>query len=116
MLGLFLQGSQESWVVILGRCIFGFAMYQVSVRLEVFLFNVSQPENYIRDYSKIHIFQNVGIILASFATGYLAKTLDASMPFFLAMGGFFITLSLFYWLFKPKLSGQTHGPQPVTGT
>jgi len=113
MLGLFLQGSQESWMVILGRCIFGFSMYQVSVRLEVFLFNVSQPENYGRDYSKIHIFQNVGIILASFSTGYLAKTLDANMPFFLAMGGFFVTLSLFYWLFKPTLSGQTHGPQPV---
>jgi len=113
MLGLFLQGSQESWMVIVGRCIFGFAMYQVSVRLEVFLFNVSQPENYGRDYSQIHIFQNVGIILASFATGYLAKTLDASMPFFLAVGGFFITLSLFYWLFKPKLSEQAHSPQTV---
>ena len=113
MLGLFLQGSQESWMVIVGRCIFGFAMYQVSVRLEVFLFNVSQPENYGRDYSKIHIFQNVGIILASFATGYLAKTLDASMPFFLAVGGFFITLSLFYWLFNPKLSEQAHSPQTV---
>jgi len=113
MLGLFLQGSQEYWMVILGRCIFGFSMYQVSVRLEVFLFNVSEPENYGRDYSKIHIFQNVGIILASFATGYLAKILDASIPFFLAVGGFFITLSLFYWLFKPRLSEQVHSPQPV---
>ena len=113
MLGLVLQGSQEPWIVIVGRCIFGFAMYQASVRLEVFLFNVSQPENYGRDYSKIHLFQNAGLILASFATGYLATTWDANLPFLLAMGGFFVTLSLFYWLFKPRVAEQTHGPRPM---
>ncbi len=118
MLGFFLQASQEPWMVIMGRCLFGFALYQVSVRLEVFLFNVSEPENYGRDYSRLHIFQNVGIILASFASGYLATTMDANIPFLLAVGGFFITLSLFYWLFKPKLieqeSEQASGPQPVS--
>ncbi len=123
MLGLFLQGSQETWMVIVGRCLFGYSLYQVSVRLEVFLFNVSEPENYGRDYSKIHIFQNVGIIFASFASGYLATTLDANIPFLLAVGGFLITLSLFYWLFKPKVSTpklfeqeseQASGPQPVS--
>ncbi len=99
-LGLLLQGTQEAWLVIFGRCLFGYALYQVTVRLDLILFNVSRPEDYASDYSKIHVYQNIGVIAASFAIGFITEHLSPSQPFFMAMAGFVLSAILFSWAFK----------------
>ncbi|MCO7224563.1 MFS transporter [Pleionea sp. CnH1-48] len=103
MLGLFLQGSQQDLVVFAGRCIFGWAMFQATVRLEVLLFELSSPESYGSDFSKIHFFQNFGVILSSFAIGWLVDVYSYQMSFVVAFFGFVLTAVVFYWLFRQQM-------------
>lgn len=102
--GLLVQGTEVSWMVVLGRCLFGYAMFQITVRMEVFLFESSEPKLYASDFSRIHIFQNVGVIGASFSVGYLVTQGSYVVPFYAAAAGFLVSLACFYGLFKePKL-------------
>jgi DHA1 family multidrug resistance protein-like MFS transporter len=101
-LGLLIQGSEHVWMVILGRCIFGWAMFQATVRLEVLLFEISSPSRYATDFSKMHFMQNLGVIAASFCVGSIVAYGSYRWTFYLASIGFIITLALFYFSFKPK--------------
>ena len=113
-LGLLLQGSQETWPVIFGRCLFGYALYQITVRLDLILFNVSRPEHYASDYSKMHIYQNIGVISASFAIGFITEHLSPSQPFFMAMAGFVLTAILFSWAFKSAANSKKEVNETLT--
>lgn len=100
--GLLLQGSQVMWTVILGRLIFGWAIFQITVRLEVMLFEMSEPSAYAIDFSKMHFFQNLGVIAASFGVGSLVSSTSFQMSFVVSSIGFAVTLLLFFLLFKAK--------------
>lgn len=113
-LGLLLQGSQEAWLVIVGRCFFGYALYQVAVRLDIILFNVSRPEHYASDYSQIHVYQNIGVITASFATGFLTEHFSLHQSFFMAMMGFLATTVLFSWVFKYSADSQKNNNETLS--
>ncbi|WP_018692581.1 MFS transporter [Algicola sagamiensis] len=100
--GLMLQSVDNWTVVILGRVFFGWALYEITVRLELLLFEVSQPENYASDFSKLHLFQNVGVLLSSFTVGILVRQFDYQMTFYTAAIGCAVTALMFYILFvKP---------------
>ncbi|MEH6450459.1 MAG: MFS transporter [Oleispira sp.] len=101
-LGLLIQGSEQAWMVILGRCVFGWAMFQATVRLEVLLFEISTPSRYATDFSKMHFMQNLGVIAASFSVGSIVTHGSYSWTFYFASIGFILTLALFYFSFKPK--------------
>ncbi len=101
-LGLLIQGSEQAWMIILGRCVFGWAMFQATVRLEVLLFEISTPDRYATDFSKMHFMQNLGVITASFCVGSIVTHGSYSWTFYLASIGFIFTLALFYFSFKPK--------------
>ncbi|MFT6141919.1 MAG: DHA1 family multidrug resistance protein-like MFS transporter [Oleiphilaceae bacterium] len=101
-LGLLIQGSELVWMVILGRCVFGWAMFQATVRLEVLLFEISSPSRYATDFSKMHFMQNLGVITASFCVGSIVTYGSYRWTFYLASIGFILTLALFYFSFKPK--------------
>ena len=101
-LGLLIQGSEQAWMVILGRCIFGWAMFQATVRLEVLLFETSTPDRYATDFSKMHFMQNLGVITASFCVGSIVTHSSYRWTFYLASIGFILTLTLFYFSFKSK--------------
>ena len=101
-LGLLIQGSEHAWMVILGRCVFGWAMFQATVRLEVLLFETSTPNRYAMDFSKMHFMQNLGVIAASFCVGSIVTHGSYRWTFYLASIGFILTLALFYFSFKPK--------------
>ena len=102
--GLLLQGSQVMWIVILGRLIFGWAIFQITVRLEVMLFKMSEPSAYAIDFSKMHFFQNLGVIAASFSVGSLVSSTHFQMSFIVSSIGFAVTLLLFFYLFKAQAS------------
>ncbi|WP_233557583.1 MULTISPECIES: MFS transporter [unclassified Aquimarina] len=106
--GLFLQGLSTEITVIIGRIIYGWAIFQGVVKFDVLLFKFSTPDSYAMDYSKVHFFQNLGVLLSSFSVGLLVDNYGLRIPFLVALGGFSITLLLYYLIFKvaPKLTSK----------
>ena len=100
--GLLLQGTQQELIVLAGRCLFGWALFQSTVRLDLLVFRLSTPESYATDFSKIHFFQSLGVLLASHAAGSLVSSYGLPLPFFTAAFGFVVTLVLYLFLFKPE--------------
>ena len=103
MIGAAVQGTGHPLAVVLGRIVFGWALFQGTVRLEVLVFELSRRERYAMDFSKIHIFQNVGVLLASFAVGAVVSAFGLQMPFGVAMAGFAVTTIVFIILFGSRL-------------
>lgn len=89
--GLLLQASSSPLLVLIGRCLYGWSLFQVVVKLEVTLFRISQPAFYDRDFAITNFFQNFGVLLASFAAGYIVSWIGVPMSFALAAGGFIVT-------------------------
>lgn len=102
VIGLFIQSQPDSIAVILGRIIFAWSLFQVSVRLEIILFENSSPERYGQDFSKVHFMQNIGIIASSFTVGQVVQSQSLQWPFFIAIIGFLVTLLLLYVFFKKQ--------------
>ena len=107
LVGLLIQSAEQTAIVILGRCVFGWALFQATVRMEVILFEVSVPERYGSDFSKVHFMQNLGIIASSFAVGSIVSQLSYQWTFYLAAAGFLITLFVFYTSFKSPAKRKT---------
>lgn len=89
--GLLLQGSSSPLLVLIGRCFYGWSLFQVVVKLEVTLFRISHPTFYDRDFAVTNFFQNFGVLLASFAAGYVVSWVGVPMSFALAAAGFVLT-------------------------
>jgi predicted MFS family arabinose efflux permease len=89
--GLLLQAAPSMLLIIVGRCLYGWAMYQVIVKLEVTLFKISTPDAYARDFSITNFFQNLGVLLSSFGAGYLVSLVGVQMTFAIAAAGMLLT-------------------------
>lgn len=89
--GLLLQASSSPLLILIGRCLYGWSLFQVVVKLEVTLFRISQPAFYDRDFAVTNFFQNLGVLLASFAAGYIVSWIGVPMSFALAAAGFIFT-------------------------
>lgn len=98
LLGVFIQSAPETVLIILGRIVFGYGLFQVTVRLEVLLFERSTPDRYSADFSKIHFCQNLGVIAASLMVGGVIDQYGLQMPFWLALPSLLITLISFHLL------------------
>lgn len=109
VLGVSLQSIPISGFVIVGRIIYGWAVFQGIVRFDVLVFEWSTPTSYAVDYSKVHFFQNLGVLIASFVSGILVDYYGLQLPFYVAALGVAITLVLYYLLFvfKSKSSSVT---------
>ena len=103
LLGLALQGIAIPWVLIIGRCIYGWAIFQGVVRFDVLLFELSTPDDYAIDYSKVHFFQNLGVLLSSLFVGIVVDIYGLHIPFVIAFLGFLITLVLYLLFFRTEL-------------
>lgn len=102
VLGLWIQGVPIPVVVIIGRVIYGWAVFRAIVRFDVLLFEFSTPDTYAIDYSKVHFFQNLGVLISSFLVGILVERYGLEIPFSIAWIGFGLTLILFVTFFKTK--------------
>lgn len=100
IIGLVLQGLPVSAIVIVGRIVYGWAIFQGVVRFDVLLFECSSPDQYAVDYSKVHFFQNLGVLLASFSVGILVDQQGLHAQFTMAFIGFLITLGMYCILFR----------------
>lgn len=90
--GMLLQATPSMWLILLGRVLYGWAIFQLLVKLEVTLFKVSTPESYARDFSVANFFQNFGVLLSSFGAGYVVSLLGIPMTFVIAAVGMLLTL------------------------
>ncbi len=97
--GLLLQATPSMVLIIIGRCLYGWAMYQVIVKLEVTLFKVSTPDAYARDFSIANFFQNLGVLLSSFGAGYIVSLVGIPMTFVIAACGMVLTAVVDRWSF-----------------
>lgn len=88
LIGLLLQASGEIIAILAGRLLFGWALFRVTVRLEISLFQLSTPTRYASDFSKIHVFQGLGVLIASWGAGYLVNNMGLASPFLVAALGF----------------------------
>lgn len=100
LIGLFLQGIPSELFVVTGRIIYGWSIFQGVVKFDVLLFELSSPKSYAIDYSKIHFFQNLGVLLASMSVGIVVEDFGLQIPFTIAFIGFIITLVLYFFVFK----------------
>jgi MFS transporter, DHA1 family, multidrug resistance protein len=92
--GLLLQAAPEPLLIVLGRVLYGWSLFQIIVKLEVNLFRLSTPQRYAQDYSITNFFQNLGVLLSSFAAGAIVERHGLALPFMLAAGGFVLTALL----------------------
>ena len=104
-LGLYFQAQQQVMLVILARVLYGIALFQVMVLLEVMLFAKSEPAHYGSDFSKVHIAQNVGVIFASLLVGMSVEQFSSTVPFYFAAIGFTGLALLLLW--RVKFAGRT---------
>ncbi len=111
LVGLSLQGIPSETAVIVGRIIYGWAIFQGMVKFDVFLFEKSSPESYSIDYSKIHFFQNLGVLLASLNVGLVVDNFGLRMPFIIALSGFIVTLLLYFFVFKFSSNLKSNQPK-----
>ncbi|MFA0964118.1 MFS transporter [Roseivirga sp. BDSF3-8] len=102
--GLLLQATPYGWVVIAGRLVYGWAVYLAVVQFDVLLFSLSTPAAYAADYSKVHFFHNLGVLLASFTVGILVDSQGLDIPFYIAAGGFGLTATLFFITYRAQVS------------
>ncbi|PXX41811.1 MFS transporter [Aquitalea magnusonii] len=100
--GLLLQALPQLPLLLLGRCLFGWALFQLTVRLDLQLFRLSTPLHYARDYSRINLCQNLGVLLSSSAAGALVASYGLVAPFVAAALGLLLCL-LAHPLLLPEL-------------
>lgn len=98
--GMLLQGVEAPLAIVAGRILFGWALFQIVVKLDVTMFALSTPASYAADYSVINFFQNLGVLLASFAAGAIVDTTGLRAPFFIASAGLVLTACLAAWLLE----------------
>ena len=103
VIGVLLQGVEHTIAIIVGRCIFGWALFQITVRLEVVMFEFSHKDDYGVDFSKIYLFQNIGILIASISVGSLVSNTNSQAPFIVSFIGFLVTAVVFTAFFKKTI-------------
>jgi MFS transporter, DHA1 family, multidrug resistance protein len=108
--GLGLEATGQPALVLGGRFLYGWALFQAMVRLDLLLFRASRPESYALDFSKINLAQGLGVQAAALVVGSLVRSAADRLPFLVAAIGFLVGASLYLALFRAELPG----PAPVT--
>lgn len=104
--GLLLHAASDPVLIVLGRVLYGWAFFQIIVKLEVNLFRLSTPRRYANDYAITNFFQNMGVLLSSFAAGAIVKHHGLHVPFLLAAAGFVLTALLDRLILKVPSAGH----------
>ncbi|SMG59957.1 MFS transporter [Paraburkholderia susongensis] len=106
--GVLLQSIEAPLWIIVGRVLFGWAFFQIVVKLDVTMFALSTPASYAADFSVINFFQNLGVLLASFAAGAIVDETGLRAPFFFAAAGLVLSALLSIWLLdRPRASAAS---------
>ncbi|WP_051252616.1 MFS transporter [Ferrimonas kyonanensis] len=108
--GFALQAQPQPHWIIVGRVLYGWALFHATVKLDLKIFALSHPNEYSKDFATLHIFQSLGVLVASYAAGQLMVAGGDQLLFVCASGGFILTTLLFWQWFMPRekrLKGAT---------
>jgi DHA1 family multidrug resistance protein-like MFS transporter len=110
IVGLAFQLSGQPVLIVAGRFVYGWALFQVMVRLDLLVFRVGSPENYAVDFSRVNLFQGLGVMFASSLAGSAVQTLGPKTPFVLATVGFAFGALQYFILFKGSRVASDDAP------
>ncbi|WP_041709130.1 hypothetical protein [Advenella kashmirensis] len=91
LVGLYLQSIPSDIAIVIGRCMYGWGLFQVAVKLEVSLFSISRKEDYAHHFSITNFFQNLGVLISSWCAGYIVSLISHQAVFLIAAGGIALT-------------------------
>ncbi|MEM5400220.1 MULTISPECIES: MFS transporter [Paraburkholderia] len=114
--GMLLQGVEAPLWIVVGRVMFGWALFQIVVKLDVTMFALSTPASYAADYSVINFFQNLGVLLASFAAGAIVDEAGLRAPFLVASVGLVVTAFVSVWLLARPRAEDAALSNPIAET
>jgi hypothetical protein len=101
VVGVGLQLVEVPAVLLAGRFLYGWALFQAMVRLDSMLFQMSTPDRYAIDFSKINLWQGLGVFAASLVAGRIVLSANVSLPFWASMACFAVGIALsLFWLRK----------------
>ncbi|GAB1575296.1 MFS transporter [Bordetella petrii] len=115
IVGLLMQAAPDPVLVVIGRCLYGWAIFQIIVKLEVNLFRLSTPDRYAQDYAVTNFFQNLGVLLSSFAAGAIVSRYGLHMPFLAGAAAFVLAAVLDRLILKvPSAAHQDDSGRPAS--
>ncbi|ETF01478.1 MFS transporter [Advenella kashmirensis W13003] len=91
LVGLYLQSVPSDIAIVIGRCMYGWGLFQVAVKLEVSLFSISRKEDYAHHFSITNFFQNLGVLISSWCAGYIVSLVGHQAVFLIAAAGIALT-------------------------
>lgn len=110
-LGLLMQAAPDLVTLLIGRALFGWALYQLVINFDVQLYRLSTPQDFGRDYGVINIFQNSGVLIASFMAGSLVAAQGLRAPFAVGGAAFALAAGL-WWASFPRPRMAPPDPEP----
>lgn len=113
--GLLLQLSGSWAVIVLGRCLYGWALFRAMVELDLIVFQVSAPDDYAVDFSRASFFQGLGVMLASSVAGSIVHVIGPTAPFVVAAAGFLAGAALHALWVRPALLSIDSAAGPASG-
>jgi predicted MFS family arabinose efflux permease len=108
--GLGLQAVPQEAVMLIGRVLFGWSLFQAIVKLEVGVFKLSRPASYAVDYSLANFFQNLGVLVSSFAAGAIVGRWGVQVTFVIGAAGLLLTALLDRTLVRIDAVAEAAGP------
>ena len=108
--GLALQAAPSATAVLIGRVLYGWSLFQATVQMETRLFRISPPQSYASHYGIVNFFQNLGVLLSSFAAGALVERIGMPTTFVIAAAGFVFTV----WLDRRLGEREPAAPSSTT--
>ncbi|MEM7151286.1 MAG: MFS transporter [Myxococcota bacterium] len=106
-LGLALQCVPQPAVIIIGRFVFGWGVFRAMVKLDLALFATSPPSRYARDFSRMNLCQQGGVLVAFYAAGAAVAEGGLVWPFFVAIGAMLLVA------LAHLAVGAAYRPKPV---
>lgn len=94
VLGYGLQTLPHEGLIVAGRLSLGVALFYGVVRLDLLLFQASDPQDYGGAFGLIYFFQNLGVILAFYSAGLLVQEERWTLPFYVSVGVFLLCIAL----------------------
>jgi DHA1 family multidrug resistance protein-like MFS transporter len=88
IVGLGLQATAIPWLILLGRIVYGWALFQVMVRLDHVVFHGANKEEYASVFARMNLFQGGGVLLASLSASQVLAFYNPSALFLVAALGF----------------------------
>lgn len=104
VIGLGLQLFGNWMLVVVGRCLYGWALFRSMVALDLIVFRISTPDDYAVDFSRANLFQGLGVMVASMVAGSLVGHFGSSVPFLVAAAGFVVGAAFYAWRVQPAVA------------